>query len=705
VRDLTRMFNPRSICVVGASLDPSKVSGRIVPSLRRNGYTWPIFAVTRSDREHAGDVQVCDSISGIDSFVDLAVIILRPEAAIEAVIECAQQGIRNIMILSSGFEEVAENSELVSQLRSAIKAWGLTVLGPNSEGLIAVPNNLVVSIGSAGSAIAMHEGPVSVLSQSGSVGAAVVSRLDQWEVGIRYFVSVGNESDLDILDYLDYVIEEGGTRVCGLFVEGLTAGHRLGDIARRARRADVTLVALKAGRSAGGRAATLTHTGKMSSAGSIYSSVFTQLGVLEVTTVSELAEACAALASSRPSRPVDPAVVSFGGGARALLIDAFNEFGVEPATLMPSTREHLAGLLSALAVIDNPIDPGITVVQDSSVFVKVMRSLLGDAAVGSVLAQFPNWPGPRILEYAAPHLECLAQMRQEYQKPIIFGALAADLDSVVRQAFFRRGLPLYRDPMDAARALKWIQQAGALDATSEGASRVESETHPGVGSPGQLTTRRLLRWQESAELIKAIGIPVAAGEIITSANELENCVTNHIQGPVALKLIDTGLAHKTEHGHVVLGLTSPDAAAAVFRDFSIPTGAGVLVQQMYQGVEVCLSGFIDRDLGPIVAVSEGGVMVERSSKRASYLSCPVQPAEVETALARAELNVVLDGYRGAAPADSQALIEAIVRLAEFMSGSTETDAEIELNPVIVLPRGDGIVAVDIVFLRSTAEDG
>jgi acyl-CoA synthetase (NDP forming) len=271
--DLTTLFLPRSVVFIGASTDASRLTGRPLRYLRRHGFEGEVFLV-HPHAEQIDGVRAVRSVGDLPTAPDVAVIMLAADRVPQVARDCGELGVRHLVILSSGFEETASGTAIAADLAQAAERYGMGVVGPNSEGLWFVPGHSILTFGSAANRDILVPGPVAVLSQSGSIGASIMRRLNDTGVGANVFVSVGNETVLEAADYLEWVMDNADVRVVVCFLEGLKRGERFIRAASSARSRGVAVVVLQSGTSDAGRAASASHTGKISSSADVYRSLF-----------------------------------------------------------------------------------------------------------------------------------------------------------------------------------------------------------------------------------------------------------------------------------------------------------------------------------------------------------------------------------------------------------------------------------------------
>lgn len=680
---LDRIFRAQSVAIVGASAQPGP-RNRIVQAVIRHGYAGKIYPITRSHAEVEG-LAAYRTIADLPEIPDVALIIT-PAATVPAIIdECGAKGIKAAIVFSSGFEEVEGGRELADQLRDAARRHDIAVLGANGQGVWSVAAKTMLTFGSAAFTIdSLKHAPIAIISQSGALAGAIGAYLQKTGLGCSYIVSVGNETCLDALDVLDWIIRQDDVRVVVLYLEGLHDAGRLLALAARARARGIQVVALKTGRSAFGQAATASHTGKIASPYAIYLDVLEQAGVVVVESLAE-AMAAAEVFSFMPGPRVSAdslggvAILSSSGGAGALLADHGEEAGLPMATFGSATVERLQEILPAFARKENPVDLTGQVRGIPNLFRDSLATIAADPRIEAVVIQFAS-SGMRDL---AENGDVFKAAARDTGFPIIVTFAAEIVPPEIRTDYREAGILVSSDPFDTMRALRWLYARRRYAAIE-------------LGGPSELEKLAPPRdWASTMDWLADAGVPPAAWHILPSSeNAAEACT--ELAYPLVVKALPSEAEHKTEMGLVKLRVASPgevDAHAADFRRVVGKPDMAVLVQEMIgDGVEVVLSCLRATDFGPILSIGSGGTAVELY-RDITYLALPTTPAQVRTALSKLKLWTQLQGFRGAPPADVDVLVDAAVRFGDHFLATPEL-AEMEVNPVMVRPVGKGIAAVD-----------
>jgi len=699
VHRLDPIFRARSVAVVGASADPRKLNAIPLQILRMTGFAGSIYPVNPK----------YDEIDGTRCYPDVAslpepasvALILVPAADVPGVLDqCGSKGTRAAVVCSSGFEEVTNSERLVDAVKATCRRHRIALVGPNCEGVWSVRSNVLLTFGSAARRETLVHAPIAMLSQSGSMAGAVARQLQDSGFGCAYIVSVGNETVTTLLDHLDYVIAQDDVRVVLLFLEGLNDGERLVRVAARARARGIVIVALKAGSSKAGRAAVASHTGKLTTSHAIYRDVFRQAGIIQVESLVELIEAAEAFSSVSLPRAnlgsdAGAAVFSIPGGTRALTADLCEARNVPLARFGTATTAALQDALPAFGVPGNPTDVTGQVLSQPDLFERALRIIGRDPATTSLIVQLANRGPHDALRYQ----RVIAETANENALPTVISFLGDSLSGVQRRDFAGHGILCARDPADAVRYLSWLYRAANLRPPAvvdvSAATRTPDAAPLAAGWPGAM------------QLLDEAGIAVPRWEILAETG-IGTSAARNLRFPVALKVLPEYAEHKTDAGLLRLNLATAscvDQAARQLREAVGDAKAPLVVQEMVAaGVEVVLSTIADPDFGTVVAIGSGGVLVEVLHD-IGYLAAPITEGDVEELLGRLMLSRLLDGFRGAPRADRRALARAALGLARAFAARRHELDEIEINPLIVLPDGHGVIAVDALVRRKPVPVG
>jgi acyl-CoA synthetase (NDP forming) len=683
-------LQPRSVAIVGASPQPGTPRNALVKNLIKHGFRGAVYPVTPSHAEIEG-LKAYKTVGELPEVPDVALVITPAQTVAGVIAECGNKGIRNAVVFSSGFEEVEGGQENARQLAEAARNHGVAVLGPNCNGLWSVRQQAIMSFSGAALKIEnINHAPVAVLSQSGALAGAIGTSLNNAGIGLSYIVSVGNETCLDVLDAASAIIEQDDVRVVALYLEGLENAGRILGLAQRARERGVQIVALKTGRSAVGQDATASHTGKIASSHAVYAAVFEQAGVIEVDSIADLVAAVEALAFLRDPRDSQHpkggvSVLSASGGAGALLADHSSERSIAMAEFQPATVDKLASILPSFARKMNPIDLTGQVNTVPTMLSDACETVVADARTEAVIVQFASTVRRHLLANA----EVFKKLAREV--PVFLSIIGEDIEPEIRKDFREAGVLLCEDPSAAMKALSLLYR------------RCNAMRLPALARRAPLPPRPApLAWADMMQFCEDMGVTPAKW-VVLGPEDRAGKACAHLSYPLVVKALPSEAEHKTEMGLVKLRVQSAEEVDALAQQFRVRMGkaqAGILVQEMVgDGVEVVLACLRNADFGPVISIGMGGVAIELF-RDVTYLALPVSEEQVLAALRKLKLWTLLQGFRGKAAADADALARAAVRFGDLFLASPQVQ-EFEINPVIVRPQGQGLAAVDALVTTLT----
>lgn len=673
-RDLSAFLHPRSVAVVGASASPQKIGGVLFANVA--SFPGPVYGVNPAYRELLGRPCV-PTVDDLPGPVDLALILVPPAAALEALRACGRKGIRNVAVLTAGFKEVGEEgAKREQELVRIAQEYGLSVLGPNAFGVVLPRVGLNATFAPRGA----RPGRIAFLSQSGALGSAVLGWAWAKGVGFSAFVSLGNKAVLDEVDFLPALAEDPETGAVVLYLEGVEDGREFvraaGEVTRRK-----PVVVLKAGRSEAGARAASSHTGALAGSDRAYDAAFRKAGVLRVGTVEELFEVAQALVQSPLPRGRRLGIVTNAGGPGILAADAAAEAGLEVPPLAPATVASLAPHVSPAASLRNPVDLLADATADT--FRVAVDRVLADPGVDMVLVLTAPHP---ILTFAQL-ARILAEARGK-GKPLAASFMAGELGEEPEGILREAGIPAYFEPARAVRALVALARYRELRERPP-ETQAPSPVHRSAVEPFLRGRERL--GVEALPLLALYGVPVARGGMASTPEEAGE-LARSLGERVVLKVVAPGLVHKSDAGGVRIGVPSegvPAAAGDLLRAF--PGAEGVYVQELLPpGVEVALGAVRDPTFGPLVMFGLGGVFVEVLGD-VTFALAPVSSDEAAELVRSIRGFPLLAGARGRPPVDLPALARAVQGVSWLAADVPEIE-ELDVNPILCSP--DGVVAAD-----------
>jgi len=691
---LDRLLRPRSVAIVGASADTAKLTGRPLAYLEKYGFTGAVYPVNPRV-EAIGSHRCYADIATLPEAPDAAIVLLGADRVIDAVRALAARGTASAIVLASGFgESGAEGSSRQEQLRRA--AGSMRLLGPNTIGLVNVTDRIVLSASNALVTDEIVPGKVALVSQSGGILGSVLSRAQAVGLGFSKLIATGNESDLEVADFIDHLAGDDATRVIALYLEGLRKPDAFKAAVARARAAGKAVVAFKIGRSEAGARSAVSHTGALAGSDAAYDALFRQFGVIRAERYSDLIDIPLALATGRELKGKSVAIITSTGGSASLLADAAGMAGLETPPPDDVTAAKLKALAIPGATLDNnPIDvtlAGVKTETFRTILDAVTASPTYDAVavvLGSSALREPETVG-------APVRDCATQSG----KPVI-GFVSPDAPSLVRTLNLA-GVPTFAAPESCAAALAAMRRMSEACEGTKAYARAPavSDAVRSMLKPGPLNEA------ESKQLFAAFGI-LATREIVVRTASKAEAAAPGLGGNVVVKILSRDVLHKSEIGGVAVDV-APDTVArtceqmaARFTQATQAEPEGFLVQELVTGgVEMILGYTDDPQLGPAILLGMGGVAAEIYRDTALRLA-PLTRRDAEDMIAELRSAPLLAGFRGRPKADVAALAAALVAFSGMVTAIGDRLAEAEINPLFVLPEGRGVLAGDgVVVVKS-----
>ncbi len=676
------LFTPRRIALVGASADQAKLASRPQRVLRRHGYDGTIVPINPARSEILG-IKAYRSVRDVPGGVDHAFVMVPASAVPDVIADCCAAGVRVATIFTAGFAEADEAGKRRQDAMVAMaKNAGVRLVGPNCLGIINVSGGVAISANAVLEQETLLRGGLSVVSQSGSMLGAIITRAQERGLGFSKLVSVGNECDLGVGELVHLLVDDPDTRAILLFLEAFRDAPVLGAAARRAFAAGKPVIALKLGRSAVGREIATTHTGAMAGADDVADAFFRANGVIRVEFFEALFETAQFVLGHRPPKGRRVAALTVSGGAAAMVIDRLGLAGIDIVAPTPRVIANLAA--RDIPITDAPLTDLPMGRAEGGIYGAILEELTASDHCDAVLAVQGSTAAYSV---ESVRDRILAAQRGERPLAVFLGPRAGESLRVLQDG----GVAAFRTPEACADAVRaycdWRAPLSPVRATPD--QRIALDR--AVAAAG----RGILSEHAAATLLASIGVPVAPSQVIQSGSD-----PVQLPFPVAAKVLSSDIPHKTEVGGVELDIEDApalarrvDAMLARIRS-ERPRARieGVLVQPMQRGLgEVIVGLHRDRDVGPIVMIGVGGILAELGRGHAVRLA----PVSTDTALemiASVPGLAVLRGYRNRPAADlsSLARIVHLISLLALVDDGVVTEAEI--NPLIV--RREGVVAVD-----------
>ncbi|HWG03918.1 MAG TPA: acetate--CoA ligase family protein [Beijerinckiaceae bacterium] len=697
--NLSALFKPRSLAVIGASARGGPGT-KILSTLRAGGFAGEIIPVSRTAAEIEG-FRCTAALDDIPVVPDCVMVAVPAEAVLDIVQQAAHIGVQAMLVVSEGFADAGteEGRQRQAQLALLAEQAGMAIAGPNSIGIASLGHSMVATITDVVPQESL-KGTISLVSQSGGLMLAVAELCANRGIGLDKLVSIGNQAVIEIADYLDYLADDLETKVIGLIIEGVRNGRRFRAALARATRKKPVVV-LKLGRSALGQAATIAHTGTLAGKDQAFVTLFRQSGAALVTTIDDLVETCALFDQARVPKGAGICMLTISGGATSLISDNGALAGVTFPPLALATDTKLREIIGVDRAFGNPVDTvGLPRLLNGDTLACCVAALDADPSVDLIGLVIPmRLAGSPVQDRLMDDL-CAAS--SSASKPVVaISFMSNSLNNHWRGYAQRHNLPLMEDVGAAMRALKSLVDYGALlrkEPADLNSIRLSISTH--------LTPGRSLTEAESKHILTHADLPVTREFFARDSVEAATKAAD-LGSLVAIKVQSEDIPHKSDVGGVALRVPAQDVEAATEKVLANAAAArpdakidGVLVQEMVEGgAEFILGMTYDEQFGPMIVLGAGGIQVELFQDSTVRLP-PVTRDDVLEMLNELKISKMLDGFRGAPPLDKESLIDCCLKFSDFVVATDGHYAAIDINPLIVLPRGKGVKIADAMIVTN-----
>jgi acyl-CoA synthetase (NDP forming) len=697
------LLSPKSVVIVGASADYSKFTGRTVKYILKHRYPGKLYAVNPSRTEISG-IPCFPSVKDLPEAVDTAFIQIAAKGVPGVIEQCIEKNVKSIIIHSAGLGESGEEGKKTRErITSQIREAEIRVVGPNCAGIVNMTESIVLSPIVCYELDAIPKGRIGLISQSGGLTGAYVTRAADRGIGFSYVISTGNEMDLGVSEFAYYLLKDKSTDAIAIFLEALRDVELFRNVAVEALKARKPILVLKVGRTEVGAKAAASHTGALTGADAIYDAFFRQYGITRVETLEDLFEVPALFCKTKPPKGRNVGVITTTGGGATIVVEAAAQAGLQfPPPSNDAIREATA-FLPSFAAKSNPLD--VTMSGTGDGFKKGLELLLKDDAFDMIVgvvgtsSQFePNLGVQPIVDVCKDAI-----------KP--FAAFCNPNAAEALRLFEKNGIPSFRTPESCGRSLGYlVKYKEALDNFNR---KKDQRQTPDPASPAARNVRKILEnagsvlnEYDSKRVLSEYGIRVTR-EKLTGEVEQAKKAAEEIGYPVVMKVMSADIPHKTEAGVIKLGVRSETELEASFgeiiekaKKFKADVKIdGVLVQEMAEkGVELIIGMKRDAGFGPVIMFGLGGILVE-VFKDVSFRIPPLSLQDAREMIEEIKGSKLLMGYRGMEEMDCEAIASTLMSMAGLSLDLGEEIRELDINPVIVYPKGRGIKVVDALICR------
>ena len=684
---LTLLLNPKSVAIIGASADPTRIGGRPIDYMLKQRFQGPIYPVNPNRPEIQG-LRAYPAIADLPESPDTAIVAVPGPLAIQAIEDLGARGTRTAIVFTAGFAEMdAPGAEAQTRLMAAAKRHDMRIIGPNSLGLFNANTGFYATFSSSlesgwPNPAPPGSGTIGIASQSGAYGTHMFAIARNRRLATPICVTTGNEADVTIGDIIGWLAEDPATAVIAAYAEGIHNAPGLLEALEIARQNRKPVIMMKVGTSAIGAHAAQSHTASIAGNDAVTSAVLQEFGVIRARTTEQMLDIAATA-----TRRIYPAantlgVITISGGAGVLISDAAETVNLALPPMPEAAQARLKTLLP-FAAPRNPVDCTAQAFNDIALVGQFMESMVQDGNYTSILAFFTQVGGSPTI---APRLrEQLAAIRARHPDRLyVLNVVASEAQNRDYEA---DGYTVFEDP---TRAVVAIEAMGRLGAAFARPPAPPLPPHPNpVHLPPTTPTEA-----EAKHLLRAAGIE-SPPETVCTTPEQAVAAAAAIPGPVVMKIVSPDIPHKSEIGGVILNITGPGAVSDAFATLTTRarTAApharldGILVaRQLSGGVECILGIQQDPVFGPIAMFGLGGIFVEIAPDIRLH-RCPITPQIAETMIRSIRAAPILQGARGRPPVDIPALATMLSRLSIFAQAAGPRLRSIDLNPVLALPEG------------------
>jgi len=693
---LDTFFAPENIALIGASRDQDKIPGRLLSMLRKNGFPGRLYPINPNYGDIDG-LKCFSSIAEVGQPIDLAIVIIPARAVLGALEQCAAAGVRNAVIISSGFaEEGGDSAAMQDAIVELAKKTGMRISGPNAEGFysevqrVAATFSPTVDVKPNEPRLVASRRRIGIVAQSGGIGFAIYHRARALGIALSYVVSAGNESDLGAGEFFEYMVQDASTDVILLFIEGIRDVDKFLAAARRAAETGKPVIVTKVGRSGAGERAAASHTASMAGWSAAYDAVFAKYGFIVSNDLDEAVTIAAVLTTNPMPKGDRVAVLTVSGGAGIWGADTVALQGLQVPELSEPIQKEISRLLPSYGSARNPIDVTAQGVHSGGLQKSIdLLDVSGEVDAILVVLSLSS-------ETRMPFKQAeLQPVISAQHKPIVFYSYTLP-SQFARKELAASGAVVLSGLTHVGVALRRLVErakfglAPAADASAAGVSDVSAHLNSATLSEA-----------DSKALLRAAGIALPDEVLVTEKSALDGAIAR-VGFPLAMKIQSSDIPHKSEVGGVRLNIATKGEVFLAFEKLvenarrHRPDAAvqGVLVGPMAKkGVEIIIGTMADATFGPMIMVGLGGITTELF-RDVIYRPAPVSALEAAAMLAELKAAPLLGGFRGAAKADVAALSDLISQISVLAAVYRDHIAEIEINPVLVHPEGQGVTIVD-----------
>lgn len=702
--ELQRLFHPRAIAVYGASNNPNKIGALQLKALSDGGFEGIIYPIHPKAEEING-LTCYSTVGNVPQQVDLAILCVGIHQVESCLIDSAKNGVKAAIVFASGYSEIgAEGLVAEQRLKEIADQYQIRILGPNCVGLLNTTNGLMGTFSPGLTQIPLSEKrEVGFVTQSGAFGVLTYIAAAQRELTFNYFVSVGNEVDIEFSDVIEYMLHDPKTKIASGYLEGEKNPEKLRRLAKEALAMNKPIVIMKSGRSSAGSRAAASHTGSLAGADNVYDGFFKQTGIVRAEDYDDIISFSKLFLSGKLPNGNNTVIVTSSGGRGINEADRCESFGLNIHALSEDIQQKIAKTIPSYASTVNPIDlTAAAAITNPELFIEPLKSLVHDPETDIIIfSEFPmHW------DENTPELQEFVSLSKQSDKYIIVTTFPLEGMSIPKGVKYLEdnGIPFVPGDLNPIRALAKLVQYSEAVKKEQALQGYQNQLKQTFGDITHLLKPdQTLSESESSEILAQYDIPTTTRKIATSKEEAVQ-YANEIGYPVVLKVDSADIPHKTEVNGIRLNLNTAQEVASAFEEIYDSATAkcpdaninGISVQEMLpEGVEVIIGVTSDETFGPVLMFGLGGVFVE-VFKDVSFRVGPITRQDASDMMEELKGNAILKGVRNQKPINKELIIDVLLKVSALMENHKDQIKELDINPLIVYE--NRIVAADALII-------
>ena len=690
---LNGLLRPKSVAVIGASNTPGKIGFSVVDNLIKDGYEGKIFPINPTSPEILG-LKAYPTVTDVPESIDAAIVTVPAKLVPAMAEECGKKGVKGLIVITSGFSE-AGHKDLEEQIVETGKKYGMRILGPNIVGTLSNSDKFN---GSFAPCLPLA-GKAALISQSGALLIALDAATYTRKVGFDKLISIGNMSDVDFADLIEWLDEDENTSCISLYIEGFKNGRRFIEVAQKTKK---PIIALKSGVSAHGAAAAASHTGSLAGAAKVYGAAFRQAGVIQAADLNDLFNKTQTFAEQAPMKGDNLLIITNGGGVGVLATDAAEHYGIPlkfaPEDVQTELKKHMPEFGSA----KNPVD--ITGMGGNEWYYDCVKYAYSHKWVDGLVVLYCETAVTNPMEIAQSIKKAVVDANIK-DKPVTVSFVGGERCDAAMGWLVENGIPSFGAPDLAVQVMAGLRDYAKLHAKqasftfkSEPAARKASLE---IVAKARADGRNSLTEIEAKQVFKAYGLPVTNTQLAKTEEEAV-ALAKKVGFPIVMKIVSPDILHKSDAGGVKVNIKDDEGVRAAFKTILTNAKAykadanvhGIAIQEMApMGTEVIMGSVNDPTFGPTMMFGLGGIFVE-VLKDVTFRVAPIAEDQAFEMPGEIKAAPILTGVRGEAPRDRKALADTIVKYSTMILDLQDEVSETDANPVLVYEDGKGLKVVD-----------